>query len=387
MKLTEKGIRGLELPGGKSDHIHWDDEIPGLGIRLRAGGSRNWIFQYKVGGKNRRMSLGAVIPESVRTIREQAAQLHAKVKLGQDPAGEKEENVQRIADRFEPIANRYLAVKKESLRPRSYVEVERHIQQQAKSLHGLPITDITRRDIATLFGTIKENSGPVAANRLRSTLSDFFRWAISEGIEIESNPVLNTNKSEEKSRDRVLKDHEIRTIWNNVSRDYGSVIKLLMLTGQRRDEIGGLRWSEITDDAIELPAERTKNKRPHIVPLSAAAKEILASQDTCQEYVFGFRGFAGWSVSKARLDQHIKLDHWTVHDIRRTVATRMNDLGILPHVVEAVLNHVSGTRGGVAGIYNRATYLREKTEALKLWADHLMAIIGDQNNILPLRRA
>jgi len=131
MKLTEKGIRGLELPGGKSDHIHWDDEIPGLGIRLRAGGSRNWIFQYKVGGKNRRMSLGAVIPESVRTIREQAAQLHAKVKLGQDPAGEKEENVQRIADRFEPIANRYLAVKKESLRPRSYVEVERHIQQQA----------------------------------------------------------------------------------------------------------------------------------------------------------------------------------------------------------------------------------------------------------------
>jgi len=358
-----------------------------LGIRLREGGSRNWIFQYKLGGKNRRMSLGAVIPESVRTIREQAAQLHAKVKLGQDPAGEKEENVQRIADRFEPIANRYLAVKKESLRPRSYVEVERHIQQQAKSLHGLPITDITRRDIATLFGTIKENSGPVAANRLRSTLSDFFGWAISEGIEIESNPVLNTNKSEEKSRDRVLKDHEIRTIWNNVSRDYGSVIKLLMLTGQRRDEIGGLRWSEITDDAIELPAERTKNKRPHIVPLSAAAKEILASQDTCQEYVFGFREFAGWSVSKARLDQHIKLDHWTVHDIRRTVATRMNDLGILPHVVEAVLNHVSGTRGGVAGIYNRATYLREKTEALKLWADHLMAIIGDQNNILPLRRA
>lgn len=218
-------------------------------------------------------------------------------------------------------------------------------------------------------------------------MSDFFGWAISEGIEIESNPVLNTNKSGEKSRDRVLKDHEIRTIWNNVSRDYGSVIKLLMLTGQRRDEIGGLRWSEITDDAIELPAERTKNKRPHIVPLSAAAKEILASQDTCQEYVFGFRGFAGWSVSKARLDQHIKLDHWTVHDIRRTVATRMNDLGILPHVVEAVLNHVSGTRGGVAGIYNRATYLREKTEALKLWADHLMAIIGDQNNILPLRRA
>jgi integrase len=437
MKLTAKGIRGAELAAGKTDQLFWDDDIPGFGLRLRAGGSRSWVFQYALGEKQRRLSLGAATLESFTTvkdgdgqtiklgIREQAAQLHARVKLGQDPAGDKTESRKRASDTFEAIAKKYLAAKKESTRPGSYSETERHILKHAKPLSGLQVAKISRGDIATLIGTIKKNSGPVAANRVRSTLSDFFSWAMSEGVDgIENNPVLNTNKYEESSRERVLKDFELRVIWKCAGDDhYGSILKLLMLTGQRADEIASVRDSEITETtvperrvtntiklpqfnikALDLPAERTKNKRPHIVPLSPAAAAILDAQPeransdgSLREFVFGIgqRGFSGWSRCKERLDERIEkelgesLPHWTPHDMRRTMSTLMNDrLGVLPHVVEAILNHVSGAKGGVAGVYNKALYLRERAEALNLWADHLASIVqGRENNITPLKRA
>jgi integrase len=437
MKLTAKGIRGLQLPEGKMDHLFWDDDIPGFGLRLRAGGSRRWVFQYALGDKQRRLSLGTASAESFSTvkdsdgriklgIRDQAAQLHAKVKLGHDPASDKTENRKRASDTFDAIAKKYLTAKKGSTRPGTYTETERHILKHAKPLNGLQVAKIARRDIATLIGTIKQNSGPVAANRVRSTLSDFFSWAMSEGVDsIENNPVLHTNKAEEFARERVLKDFELRAIWKHAGDDhYGSIIRLLMLTGQRADEIASLRWSEITEttvpekrvtdtirlpqfniSAIDLPAERTKNKRPHIVPLSEAAAAILAKQPQransdgeLREFVFGIgqRGFSGWSRCKERLDERITkdlgepLEHWTAHDARRSMSTLMNDrLGVLPHVVEAILNHVSSQasgKSGVGGVYNRAAYLRERVEALNLWADHLGAIVSD-NKIVPIRGA
>jgi integrase len=436
VKLTVKSVRTLQLPEGKTDHLVWDDDIPGFGLRLRAGGSRNWVFQYALGDKQRRLSLGAAMPESFGTlkekdgkiklgIREQAAQLHAKVKLGQDPASDKTEARHRASDTFEAIAKKYLTAKKLSTRSGTYTETERHILKHARPLNGLQVAKIARRDIATLIGTIKQNSGPVAANRVRSTLSDLFGWAMSEGIDgVENNPVIGTNKSDEVSRDRVLKDHELRTIWKCAGDDhYGTIIKLLMLTGQRADEMASVQWSEIGDvvveakriadaiklpsftiSAIELPAERTKNKRPHIVPLSQAAMKILAAQPrrvvddgTIREFVFGVgqRGFSGWSRCKERLDQRIakelgsELPGWTPHDLRRTMSTVLNGrLEVLPHVVEAILNHVSSHESGkrgVSGIYNKALYLRERVDALNLWADHVMTVVEGESNVVSLR--
>lgn len=261
MKLTAKGIREAQLSAGKTDQLFWDDDIPGLGLRLRAGGSRNWVFQYALGDKQRRLSLGAATPESFTTvkggddkilklgIRDLAAQLHAKVKLGQDPAGDKTESRKRASDTFEAIAKRFLAAKKLGMRPGSYDQIRRHIETYSQPLAGLQVAKITRRDIASLIGTVKEKSGAVTSNRVRSTLSDFFGWAMSEGIDgIEINPVIGTNKSEEVSRERVLKDHELRAIWKHAGDDHcGSIIRLLMLTGQRADEIASLRRSEIVD--------------------------------------------------------------------------------------------------------------------------------------------
>jgi integrase len=422
VKLTARSISTLQLPRGKTDHLFWDDDIPGFGLRLRAGGSRSWVFQYALGDRQRRLSLGAATAESFKAgIRDRAAQLHARVKLGEDPAGDKAEAQRRAGDTFESITRKYLAAKRAVMRPGSYDEVERHILKHAKPLHGLQVASIARRDIATLIGAIRESSGLVAANRTRSSLSDFFSWAMQEGLDsIESNPVIGTNKFKEASRERVLRDHELALIWEHAGDDhFGSIMKLLMLTGQRADEIASLRWSEITKTTvpekrvtdtiklpqfevrvIELPGARTKNKKPHLIPLAPTAAAILDSQvrrtnadGELRDLIFGVGqgGFSGWSHCRKYLDARIGVDleHWTPHDLRRTVSTLMNErLGILPHVVEAVLNHIGGAKGGVAGIYNKAVYLRERVEALSLWDEHLMSIVKNRkSNVASLRRA
>src|SRR5262249_6629475 len=206
-----------------------------------------------------------------------------------------------------------------------------------------------------------------------------------------------TEKRKENSRTRVLSDTELKAIWA-ACRDngFGAIIRLLVLTGQRKSEIGSLRWDEVQDEQIVLPPQRTKNGRTHGVPLSDAAKAILDKfRSNHRTYVFGRydSGFGGWNTAKSELDANIAkaskpIEHWTLHDLRRTAATRMADLGVQPYIIEAVLNHVSGHRAGVAGIYNRATYDKEKREALNLWAEHVLATVeGHAAKVLPLKRA
>jgi integrase len=171
-------------------------------------------------------------------------------------------------------------------------------------------------------------------------------------------------------------------IWNALPEgDYGDIVRLLILTGQRREEIGGLRWSEIAGDTINLPPNRTKNGLAHFVPLSAPARAILAARPHAErDHVFGRgdgeAGFAGWSAAKASLDKRLNLKPWTLHDLRRTCATGMAELGTPPHIVELVLNHISGHKGGIAGIYNHAVNGKERREALDQWATHFMQLVG-----------
>jgi integrase len=265
---------------------------------------------------------------------------------------------------------------------------------------------VARADIASCLAAVRKNSGAVTANRVRTSLSTFFSWVMGEGLR-EDNPVIGTNRNEEKSRDRVLPPSELRLIWNNLEDDdYGAIIKLSMLTGQRAGEIAGLQRPEVDSekDLISLPGDRTKNHRPHTVPMSAPARAIIAARPErvgpdgkLRELLFGLGEgpFSGWSNCKERLDERIAkaagkpLAHWTPHDLRRSFTTHAAELGIIqPHIIEAILNHVSGHRGGVAGIYNRATYEPEKRTGLAKWAEQLLAWVeGRDSNIVALSRS
>jgi integrase len=403
MKLTAATIRSLRLPAGKTDGIFWDDSCPGFGLRLRAGGSVGFVFQYALGRKQRRMSLGALTAVPIGVARKTAEELYARVKLGQDPAGRRADAKIKSAETFAAITARFLAYQRTRLRPRSYSGVERHLLKHSKMLHGLQLSAITRRDIATVIAKVAEDSGGTASNHVRSSLSTLFSWSIREGL-IEANPVSGTNKADERPRSRTLSPEELRFIWIHAGDDqYGAIIRLLALTAARADEIAGLRWSEIRGDTIVLPRERVKSDREHEIFLTAAAREILEAQPrritdgSPRDLIFGHgatRGFTGWSVAKLKLDARIakvtgkSLPAWVTHDLRRTFSTLANELGLAPpHVIEACLGHISGFRSGVASVYNLARYQSERRIALERWAETLLSWVeGRESNIVTLQR-
>jgi integrase len=404
MKLNANSINSLSLPAGKTEAIFFDNDVPGFGIRLREGGSRTYVFQYKIGDKQRRIALGRTSAKSIGKARDEAEILYARVRLGADPAGDKAESVRTAAETFEAITARFLAHKREKLRRRSYTDVERHLLVHGKSLHALQLVKIDRRDIATCIAAVAKNSGAVTGNRVRATLSSFFSWSISQGL-TGQNPVIGTTRHDEVSRDRVLDPAEIRLIWNSLEDDhYAQIIKLLMLTGQREAEVAGMLWSEIdlAAAAWAMPGTRTKNHKAHRVPLSGAALAIIGMQPRRanadgkqRDLIFGYSEgpFSGWSNSKEALDARVTqaagkpLPHWTVHDLRRSFATHAAEqLQIQPHIIECILNHVSGFRAGVAGTYNRATYEPEMRHALSMWDDLLLSWAEDrESNVTPLR--
>lgn len=383
MKLTQRTVDTLDLPKGKSEAIIFDEDLPGFGLRMRAGGKRSWVYQFKIGNQHRRMTLGSATALSPAKARETASKLHAQVRLGRDPSAEKVVSRARAAETMAAVLPSFLDYQRARLKPRSMVETERNLKKNAKPLHSLQLVKIDRRTIAGRVSAVASEKGGPTANRMRATLSKFFGWAIQEGL-LDSNPVIGTNQQMERSRDRVLSNDELKQIWNALegSTAYSAIVRILMLTGARANEIGALRWSEIVGDKIVLPGARTKNGREHVIPITAAVQAILDECPCTRDVILGrSQGFHGWAWSKMALDRRIKdsgvrLEHWTHHDLRRTMATRMAETGTAPHIIEAILNHVSGHKAGVAGIYNRASYEPQKRIALQKWASYVEALVS-----------
>jgi integrase len=352
----------------------WDTTVTGFGARRQTNGVFYYV-RYRHNGTQIVKSIGrhgALTPD---TARAKARQLLGLVAGGDDPFARA-----LASEGFAVSVGHYLERKRPSLKPNSFKEAERYLRNHSAPLHRLRLDQIDRRKVAALLGDIETSCGPVSRNRARTALSAFYVWAIQEGL-VEINPVQGTGKADEgRSRERVLTPQELKALWHSRSDDcFDQIVRLLLLTGQRRNEIGHLQWSEIDlkRKLIVLAPERTKNSRQHEIPLSQQALVILQRQPrrNATDFVFGSkRGFNDWSGSKAVLDASVRIALWRLHDLRRTCATGMAELGVQPHIIEAVLNHVSGHKGGVAGIYNRARYEGEMRGALQRWADHVAVI-------------
>jgi integrase len=399
--ITVRAVHAL-----KSGETIWDaghrGAVRGFGVR-RQRGHPTYVVKYRVFGRQRFFTIGPHgSPWTPANARKEAKRLLGLVADGKDPADERAQAWLQATDTLSKIADEYLSHAKQKQRPRTYSEIERYLKSVWKPLHSVSVFHIHRRHIAARLTEIATDRGPVSAARARAALSAMFNWAIREGLDIPANPVVGTNRqAEPKSRDRVLTDVELVEIWSACRDDeYGRMTKLLILTAQRRDEVGSMRWLEIdpANKSWIIPGSRTKNHRDHILPLADAALALIEASPHHRDFVFGdgprrrgdrHRGFSGWSKSKAALDARIlearrkftedaePLPDWRLHDLRRTAATMMADqLGVLPHVVEAILNHVSGHRAGVAGVYNRARYEAEMREALKRWSGHVSALVA-----------
>jgi integrase len=379
MRLTDRTVATITVPPGKAEIIVFDDLLPGFGIRVRAGGSRRWVYQYRIGSTNRRFTFKEMDAGKARRAAETLA---AKVTLGTDPALEKAAAHHAAGDTFKRCLDQYLARPQGKRRNSTLREIRRHLERNLAPLHPLHIKNLDRRRVSVELARLTSECGPVQSNRIRASLSRFLNWCIGEGF-ADANVALLTNKNEEFKRERVLDDRELRTVWNALPQgDFGDITRLLILTGQRREEIGQLRWSEfhVNEKVIKLQGSRTKNHRPHIIPLSDPALAILkARQQNGRDLVFGrgVGGFSSWTRYKRALNARAPLDQpWVVHDLRRACAIGLANLGVQPHLVETILNHVSGFRAGVAGRYNLAAYESEKRAALDLWGEHVMAVVG-----------
>jgi len=307
LKLTDATVQKLALPAGQSDLIAFDPQLTGFGFRLRRGKDRTkrtWIIQYRDAARNsQKFTLGTLEELNAAKARQIAADKLAGIRLGTYPHQEREQARDEAKETFEHVGKLYLAHVEQRLRERSLEEVTRHIEKLWAPFARTSIHHIDRRMVAKRVTEIAMENGPVAANRGRSTLSSMFSWAMREGI-VDANPVIGTNKAaEEVSRARVLTDGELAQLWKATKDDdYGRIVRLLILTGQRRAEVGGMLWDELDLDRglWSLPGERTKNGEPHVVPLAPAAVAILkgvphrARKEGVTDYVFG-GGEGGYS--------------------------------------------------------------------------------------------
>ena len=402
MKFDVRTVAEAALPPGKTDHIEWDDDLPGFGLRLRAGGNRSWVAQYRTAdGRTRRTSIAIVAKLSPADARQAARKILAKVALGHDPQGEKAAQRQQAVRTVRALIAAYLEAKQPELRPESFRVTKLYLTgPYFKALQVLAVIAVTRSDVAAAIRAIVRNHSTATAAAARRALSAFFAWCIAEGeLANGANPVDGSHRPADPTpRDRVLTDAELVEIWKAACQDDepGKIIRLLILLGSRRQEVGGMRWSELDLDAgtWTLPAERSKNRRAHTITLPPAALAIINSMPrTSRDHLFGNRaadGFTAWSNAKADLDRRLgdAVKGWRLHDLRRSAATKMADIGVEPHVVEACLNHYSGHRAGVAGVYNRARYEQATKLALVKWADHVLALAEGRarRNVVSLHR-
>jgi integrase len=315
------------------------------------------------------------------------------IKRGDDPYEEAQKR--RTALTIAKLIGHYLNHQQLRMKPRSYAEMHRHLMVHARPLHRRSAVEVTRREIVELLEKIAPDA-PVTANHVRSSLSALFTWGMKAGL-VPANPVAATFKpAQVQSRSRVLSDDELAWVWSCTTGtgDYGRIVRLAIATGARRSEIAGMRESELMrhDDGSvtwTIPGERTKNGLPLELALPAWIAQNIPyipsprRSDTTRDLLFGegAHGFNNWPYRKSQLDKALAnaghvMEPWVLHDLRRTFVTRLNDLGVDPHVIEALVNHVSGAaKNGVAGVYNKSAYRDQKRQALVMWSAHVKALV------------
>lgn len=398
-RITKASVDGI-IPAA-STSIHWDDRLKGFGLRVEPSGKKAYVLQYRMGGRGsptRRYTIGSHgSPWTPATARAEAERLLRSIGSGIDPVETAKRQHQTERDlAFKPYAERFLEdYGRRHWRPRTWSSAESNLRRfVVPVLAKRSLPSIRRPDLVAVFDKLPAGS-PALPRNVFALMRKLFSWACERG-DIERSPFEGFRSPPSvPSRERVLSDRELVPFLlatSDVGTPFGEFLRLLILTGQRRDEIAGMRWEEL-DRAVatwSLPGARTKNGRNHQVPISTPFMrelDVIANQRPWPTagYVFSTNGstaVSGFSRMKRRLDHRVAernggepLAQWRLHDLRRTMATGLQKLGIRFEVTEALLNHVSGARAGIAGVYQRHDWSTEKRQAMDAWAGHITKLL------------
>jgi integrase len=379
--LTDAAVQRIKPPKQGNLEI-FDLGYPGLALRIGHGGAKSFEVFYRVGGRLRRETLGRWPEVSLAAARESWRKTREAIARGEAPS--RRDGVKDPAMAFERVVEEWLKRDQSKNKSSSQYQVHRSLEVDLlPAWRGKRVDEITKRDVLELLDSIADRGAPIMARRVQAYVRRFFRWCIERDI-LKADPTVGIPRvGNGKSRERVLSDDELAKLWRAADGPhFGAATRLLILTGARREEITQLRWSEIDGDSIKLEGSRTKTGAAHIISLSAPALALLNSLPRIagSDFVFttaGAKPISGWSKPKIKLDSTSGVTNWRIHDLRRTAATGLQKLGITLQVVESVLGHVSGSRAGVVGVYQRHDFAAEKRVALEAWGKHVMALTAD----------
>jgi integrase len=387
MRLTVKNVETMR-PGTDRREIP-DDHMSGLYLVLQPSGAKGWAVRYRHQGVSRKHTLGSYPAIDLKAARALAGKALRAVAEGRDPGREKILARAAKADSVDHLVEEFLERHvRRANRPSTAHETERLFRQNVlPRWRGRLVHEVSRRDVLDLLDRTVDRGAPVVANRVLAAVRKFFNWCVARDI-LAASPCAGVKPpTAERARDRVLSDDELKRVLqaaDKIGGTFGPLVKLLALTGQRRDEIARLRREEvdIENRLLTLPAERTKNNQPHEVPLSDAALTVLNNVPHVagSPYVFTTNGGAspasGYSKNKRRLDALLPagMPPWRLHDLRRTAASGLARLGINLPVIEKVLNHASGSFAGIVGVYQKHSFADEKRAALEAWGRHIQRL-------------
>jgi integrase len=404
-KLTAAAVEKVGAPN-KGRIEYFDTVLPGFALRITDKGSKSWVLFYRIGGRQRRLTIGKYPAFELADARTEAREALRLVEKGQDPALVKAEakRVLQHPDTIEAVVSKFI---ERHAKPNN--KTWREVQLMFRH-HVLPdwgkrdIRSITRRDVIDLIDDVTDRTSPVRANRILANVRKLFGWAVERDI-IGASPVTGVKPpGKERERDRVLSDQEIRAVWEacgdgekGIGWPFGPFTRMLLVTAQRRDEVAHMKWADIDfeNSNWSLPREITKADRSHDVPLSPLALDILTNIPRIGPFVFmsgreprlakGPKPISGFGKAKTVIDRKSGVINWRYHDLRRTAGTNMARHGIPVFTISRVLNHAEG---GVTKIYARHSYFAEKRHALDAWAQALGSIVrpGGDNVILMSRK-
>jgi integrase len=385
IRLTKSAIDTLPTP--KSDVVYWDASCPGFGVKVTPKGRKVFIILYRTGGagsKLRKYTIGPYGRVTLHQARVAAQKVFAAKLDGRDPAAEKREAKRRVvADRVEDLLETFISQRLSQ--NRSGGEIARLLRREVgKPWAGRSVHEITKRDVVEVLSAIEQRGAPGTANKTLKSIKTFLRWCVGRAV-LDRSPAEGVPlPAKEVARDRVLDDTELAQVIlaaRKIGGPYGCIVELLALTGQRRQEVAGLRREELdlAPRIWTVPKARTKNAKAHIVHLSKQALAVLKRADQREPLVFsplGTKIFQNFTHAKRLLDQLSGVTGWRLHDLRRTCVSGMARLGVAPHVADKILNHQAGTISGVAAVYQRHDFLAERQAALDLWGAHVGQLVG-----------
>jgi integrase len=354
---------------------YWDQTLTGFGVRLSQGGTRSFFLIH--GANRHRITIGRYPIISLSDARREAKRLLAEFTLGK---------TRSVPITFEDAKNRFLEESEQRNRPRTTKDYQRLLDRHFR-FDKTSLSEITQHGIMTRIDRLGDT--PSEQNHAFVTARVFFRWAARHRY-IDRSPLEGLAlPAASRPRDRILTDAELGAVYRHARAypyPYGPIVSLLILTGQRRGEIAALKWNWINreEKSIALPSEATRNGRAHVFPYGATVAKILDRLPEIGDHLFPatrahVRGqpttiFNGWSKGKVAFDKALRIEPYTLHDLRRTFSSGLAALAAPIHVTEKLLNHASGTRSGVAGIYDRHSHIDELRDALDRWEDHIHAI-------------